>query len=89
MTAPDTHDGPIKACTVTGLPHHIMMCPGHWRQVPRGLQRLVYAAWRGVGEPGGRARHLQARENAIASVEDRDPVDLFVDITRQPERPNP
>lgn len=75
----DTHDCPITGCTVRGLPRAVLMCRNHWRVVPRGLQRLVYGAFRARSEVGGVARHLQACEDAIAAVEGRDPRELFDD----------
>lgn len=52
------------------LPYHLLMCPPHWRRVPRPVQREVYAAWREVQEQGGALtdRYLQAVEAAIASL---------------------
>lgn len=68
-----THDCPIEGCAATGLPMSILMCKAHWAEVPRDLQRAVYRAWR----HGGVAEHAQAREDAIAHVEGREPEELF------------
>lgn len=63
------------------VPDTMLMCARHWRQVPRDLQRAVYRAWRArqaeldVG-PAFRG-HLQACEDAIAAVEDRESRELF------------
>lgn len=70
-------------CIVAGCPnfkpHDHAMCRPCWRQVPRELQRAVYRAWRERGRdyPGADARHLQALEDAAASVEGREPEELF------------
>lgn len=74
-----THDCPVSGCETTNLPRTVLMCRRHWAQVPRGLQRLVYSAWRHRDDPGGVARHLQACEDAIAAVEGREPRELFAD----------
>lgn len=73
-----THDCVIEGCTAD-VPMHQLMCRGHWAQVPREIQRDVYAAWRDrrAGKHGARARHLQACEDAQAAVEGREPVELF------------
>lgn len=82
-----THDCPVRGCKITGLPHHILMCPAHWSRVPRALQRLVYGAWARAALAGGTARHLQACENAIAAVENRPAVELFIiPTTREANR---
>ena len=39
----DTHDCPGPGCK-RQVPPHQLACGGHWRQVPRDVQRKVYAA---------------------------------------------
>lgn len=46
------------------LPHHILMCQTHWRQVPRLIQVRVTQAWR----KGGGQEYLDARVAAVAAV---------------------
>ncbi len=60
------HDCPIAGCAAKGLPSYILMCPYHWRQVPRNIKSAVHAQWNG-GKPTG--AYLATRALAIASVE--------------------
>ena len=75
-----THDCPITGCDVR-VPLSMLMCPTHWREVPRDLQRAVNRAWnaRKNARSSGKAMrdHMQACEDAVASVEGREPVELF------------
>lgn len=59
-----THECPITACT-TRVPHEHLMCPPHWRKVPRDLQHAVYAAYR----RDDLIAHADACTEAIAAVE--------------------
>lgn len=75
-----THDCPVTGCG-TSVPYSMLMCATHWREVPRDLQREVTRAWRERrnARSSGKAMraHLQACEDAVASVEGREPVELF------------
>lgn len=58
-----------KGCTVPVAPH-FLMCPSHWRRVPRDLQARVYATYR----PGQEVskdptrEYVTAAQAAIAAV---------------------
>ena len=51
-----THVCPARNCSQR-VPGDMLMCPAHWRQVPRGIQRAVHAAWRGGAGEGTLAHH--------------------------------
>jgi hypothetical protein len=64
MTVPDegVHQCPARRCPRT-VPDHLLMCPLHWRLVPKPVQRAVNAAYdhrRGLGTPALRAAQLAA-----------------------------
>lgn len=46
----------------------LLACRRHWSQVPKPLQRRVYAAWAG-GEGAGTDEHAEACEAAIATMQ--------------------
>lgn len=75
---------PVNGCENYRPAEHAM-CRPCWRAVPRPLQRDVYKAWRERqrGYPGARMRHLQAVENACASLEGRAPRDIDADLEQQ------
>lgn len=56
------------------IPPRLLMCPGHWRRVPRYLQDRVWATY----VPGQEARkdpskaYLDAAEAAIAAVDEQE-----------------
>ena len=52
----NTHACPVGTCTgrVSG---DLLMCPAHWRQVPKAIQDAVRAAWRGGAGEGSLAHH--------------------------------
>jgi hypothetical protein len=61
-----SHKCPAPDCDVS-LQGAQLMCPPHWRQVPRPLQQEVYAAWnhgRGIGTE----RHWRAVRAAKQAV---------------------
>lgn len=58
------HKCPIKGCPAQ-VPHHQLMCPAHWREVPKKLQQEVYRAYR--ASPLS-AAHQAAMNAAIAAV---------------------
>lgn len=67
---------PISSCTSNARSGQLM-CPRHWRQVPRELNRQVYATWRFIRHrdgktveqlQGGIADYRAARDSAIAAV---------------------
>lgn len=63
-----------RACPVTGcnvpVPSHRFMCLGHWRRVPKRLQREVIEAWsfyrRAMADGDGGI--CDARRSAIAML---------------------
>jgi hypothetical protein len=59
------HKCPISGCD-RQVPHHRLMCPLHWRCVPKGLADAVYRTWRKA--PGG-PLHQAAMRGAIQAVE--------------------
>jgi hypothetical protein len=63
---------PVDGCEKS-IPLDKLMCPTHWRQVPRDLQGEVYAAWRRRvrGDDGAMERHQAAKDAAIHAVETR------------------
>lgn len=74
----DKHDCPVDGCAAQ-VPRSMLMCARHWRLVPDALQSAVYRQWRRRqrDDDGAMADHLQACENAIAHVENRQPRELF------------
>lgn len=63
----DSHPCPIPGCSFSHLPIGLLMCPLHWRLVPRQLQSRLYHAWN-RGRP--RADYLVVRQDAINRVID-------------------
>lgn len=62
------HDCPVDGCRVTTVPSYQLMCPRHWRMVPRDQQRELYGSWnRGLG--AGTERHRAAMAACINAVE--------------------
>ncbi|MGH3184707.1 MAG: hypothetical protein ACRDOE_22755 [Streptosporangiaceae bacterium] len=45
----------------------MLMCPAHWRQVPKPLRRAVWRAWRRGAGMGSQA-HVAAMRAAIGAV---------------------
>ncbi len=84
---------PVEGCDHEHPPEHAM-CSDHWRMVPRGIQRRVYRTWRDRRRPNAGTRelraHLQALEDAVASVEGREARELFNDpaAPSAPRHPN-
>jgi hypothetical protein len=65
---------PVVRCAVK-IRSGYLMCPDHWRRVPRELRRLVGSTWRAIKSAETReARTLaiveysRARDQAIASA---------------------
>lgn len=54
-----THECPVAGCTRT-VPNEKLMCWDHWRRVPTGLARMVYAAYRDRDWATLRARQQEA-----------------------------
>ena len=52
----NTHACPVGTCTER-VSDDMLMCPGHWRQVPKAIRRAVHAAWRGGAGEGSLAHH--------------------------------
>ena len=66
VQAPPTHDCPRPGCGQQ-VPRSRVMCADDWSQVPKPLQREVYAAWnrgRGIFTD----RYAVARQAAIDAV---------------------
>ena len=61
------HPCPVGGCVSRPLPVAILMCPPHWRMVPKALQRAVYAAYRG-GRGLGTPALARAQREAIDAV---------------------
>lgn len=66
----------VHACTITGceeaVPRDKLMCPRHWRMVPKPLQTAVYAAWHRLIEGDDRTAaraHVMACSAATRAVE--------------------
>jgi hypothetical protein len=58
-----THACPGPECKRDNIPDEYLMCSTHWYQVPKPLQRAVWAAYNkgaGVGSPALRAAQLAA-----------------------------
>jgi hypothetical protein len=64
-TQEGTHACPIPGCRYHSLPYGLLMCPDHWRLVPRALQKQVYAAWN-KGRPT--VDYIHVRKDAIKAV---------------------
>ena len=52
----NTHACPAADCTLQ-VDNGLLMCPAHWRQVPKAIKRAVHAAWRGGAGEGTLAHH--------------------------------
>lgn len=63
------HTCPTAGCTAQ-VPEDRLMCPAHWRLVPRGLQRRVYDTWARGTMPDPDA-YLAVRQRAIDAVNRR------------------
>lgn len=61
------HACPVTGCPAAPLPRAILMCPPHWRMVPKKLQRAVYAAYAGGRGLGTTVLH-RAQDDAVAAV---------------------
>ena len=62
-----THGCPIPGCRIRQIPVGLLMCPFHWRLVPRPLQQALYHAW---NRGRMRADYLEVRTAAINAVID-------------------
>lgn len=60
-----THKCPVAGCD-RQVAHHLVMCPLHWRAVPKGLADAVYRTHR---RAPGSALHMAAVRAAVTSVE--------------------
>ena len=69
----DTHACPAGNCALQ-VENDMLMCPAHWRQVPKAIQRAVQAAWRGGAGEGTLARH-SAITTAVRAVGGKMPGD--------------
>jgi hypothetical protein len=63
---PPPHKCVADECQVE-VPHHLLMCPYHWRQVPRSLQRDVDRTW-AMGRGAGSKEHINACKAAAKAV---------------------
>jgi hypothetical protein len=61
-----THECPARLCTEQVDPD-MLMCPHHWRLVPKPLRKAVWIAWR-HGAGAGTPAHRAAMRTAIAAV---------------------
>ena len=66
VSAAPTHECPVPVCTEQVDPD-MLMCPGHWWQVPGPIRRAVWIAWR-RGAGAGTPAHRAAIRLAIAAV---------------------
>lgn len=57
-----THKCPVESCSKQ-QPQNILMCAGHWRMVPRDIQRQVLDGWH-----KGSGNYMAARQAAINAV---------------------
>lgn len=57
------HKCPVDGCEAK-VPHEILMCYPHWKQVPKDLQYHVNKTWRS----GDAAKYLEARAASVAAV---------------------
>jgi hypothetical protein len=64
---------PIEGCT-REHPRNHLMCNPHWRMVPKELQGIVYRTARKMwnGEEGGVQEWEEARDKAVAAVEEKE-----------------
>ena len=69
VTGRGTHPCPATGCGLT-VYYTYLMCPGHWRLVPKPLQNAVYAAWL-HGEGEGTEEHIRAIDAAIRAVNEK------------------
>ena len=61
-----THRCPGPRCDA-GVDYSQLMCPEHWRQVPKPIRRAVWITWnRGAGQ--GTLAHAAAIRATIAAV---------------------
>lgn len=60
------HQCPKRDC-VAQVPDDQLACYPHWQQVPRALQRAVYAAW-DHGRGQGSAAHRAAITRAVVAM---------------------
>jgi len=65
-TDEDGHLCPVRACKWR-VPPDKLMCPGHWRLVPRPMQSAVWTTWQG-GAGAGTAAHWAAMGAAMRAV---------------------
>lgn len=64
----NTHPCPVRRCGTT-VSFRMLMCPGHWKLVPRELRDPIYdALLRGDGQ--GSPAHMAAIDAAIRHVND-------------------
>lgn len=60
----------LHRCAARGCEQHIsvvlLMCPGHWRRVPRRVAKRVWETYRGGNVQRG--PYLEARSAAVAHV---------------------
>jgi hypothetical protein len=63
----------IKPCFAAGCPvkiaRRLLMCPKHWRMVPRDIQIAVYEtldAWQRGGDPKPYIKAIEAARAAVA-----------------------
>lgn len=61
-----SHTCPGPGCAKDVAPD-MLMCPHHWYQVPRPLQKAVWAAWKG-GAGAWSPEHRAAIRAAIESI---------------------
>ena len=61
-----THECPAPVCTER-IDADMLMCPRHWRVVPKPLRKAVWVAWR-HGAGAGSPAHRAAMRAAIAAV---------------------
>jgi hypothetical protein len=60
------HLCPVRRCTWR-VPGARLMCPGHWRRVPRAIQAAVWRSWDN-GSGAGTGAHRAAVSAAIRAV---------------------
>ena len=61
-----TRECPAGLCTEQAGPD-MLMCSGHWRQVPKPVRRAVWIAWR-RGAGAGTPAHAAAIRLAVAAL---------------------
>lgn len=62
---------PVKGCDRNAKQGQLMCWP-HWRRVPKALNHAVFDTFRNIG--GDPAAYRQARDAAIAAVEEKEAV---------------